>query len=94
MTLSGSVRLLAVGARGRRRQVAGTLAYWINIGAPTTPATRRTRTVELCGPGRTAAGAEDCVKLQHSLGPRAQRVPEEGVPVLWEWFESWEEKQQ
>ena len=73
-------------------QVAGTLTYWINrndaLGTPTTPATEENTHRRTVWSWKDAAGT-DVVKYGVTWGRGHSIIPEE-MPVLWEWFESWE----
>jgi poly(3-hydroxybutyrate) depolymerase len=77
-------------------QVAGTLNYWINrndaLGTPATPATEENTHRRTVWSWKNAAGT-DVVKYGVTWGRGHSIIPEE-MPVLWEWFESWQKNSQ
>lgn len=77
-------------------QVAGMLDYWINRndaqGTPATPATEENMHRRTVWSWQDAAGT-DVVKYGVTWGRGHSIIPEE-MPVLWEWFESWQKNSQ
>lgn len=77
-------------------QVSGTLNYWINrndaLGTPATPATEENTYRRTVWSWKNAAGT-DVVRYGVTWGRGHSIIPEE-MPVLWEWFESWQKDAQ
>jgi len=76
--------------------VSDMLNYWINrndaLGTPTTPATEETVGRRTIWSWQNAEGT-DVVKYGVTWGRGHSIIPEE-MPVLWEWYESWQKNAQ